>query len=68
MNSAFDPMAKDDKKDFPVREGQGKESSIRSDDENGDSEAYPAPNTEDKRHKEQDEYDNKKKEQQNKTT
>jgi hypothetical protein len=69
--AAFDPK-KNDNKNFPVREGQGKDSSIRSDKDrasgkdSGTSDEYPQPGTDDNRHKIQDEYDNKAKDKMNK--
>ncbi|HTE26935.1 hypothetical protein [Flavitalea sp.] len=71
MSAHNDPNIKDDKKKFPVREGQGKDSSIRSEnnkasgDDSGNSESYPEPGTEDKKHKNQDEYNYIDKEKQN---
>jgi hypothetical protein len=62
---------KDDKNDFPVREGQGKASSILSEKDkaggadSGNSESYPAPTEEDKMHKNQDEYEHTDKEKKN---
>ena len=66
MNTAFDPLSKEDKKKFPVKEGQGKEGSIRAEDENSDPKNYPELSTEDKQHKNQDEFDNKEKDIKNK--
>lgn len=62
MSTAFDPKGQDGKNTMPVREGQGVDSSIRSDKEpasgkdSGNSENYPEPSTEDKNYKNQDEY------------
>ena len=73
MSTVNDPTGKDDNKNFPVREGQGKDSSIRSDKEraagedSGNSESYPEPSVEDKNHKTQDEYSYTDKEKQNKS-
>ena len=64
-------ISNDDKKNFPVREGQGKDSSIRSEnhrasgDDSGNSDSYPEPSAEDKKHKNQDEYNYADKEKQN---
>lgn len=71
MSTPNDSNIKDDKTKFPVREGQGKDSSIRSENnrasgpDSGNSESYPEPSTEDKNHKNQDEYSAADKEKQN---
>ena len=71
MNKPNDPKIKSDKKNFPVREGQGKDSSIRSEnnrasgDDSGNSDIYPEPSAEDKKYKNQDEYNDADKEKQN---
>ena len=67
MSSAFDPLSKDDKKKFPVKEGQGKEGSIRTDEENNEPNNYPELSTEDRQYKNQDEFDNKEKDIKNKS-
>ena len=64
---------RDDKKDkhdntnFPIREGEGVESSIRGDEDSGVSGDYPELGTEDQKYKNQDEFDNMAKEKNNKT-
>ena len=71
MNTSNDPNIKNDKEKFPVREGQGKDSSIRSEnhpaagDDSGNSECYPEPTSDDKKYKNQDEYNHVDKEKQN---
>jgi hypothetical protein len=73
MNNPINSDKKDDRKDFPVREGQGKDSSIRSDkdrasgEDSGNSESYPEPTPDDKKYKNQDEYNAVDKEKQNKS-
>jgi hypothetical protein len=71
MSIINDSTGKGDNKNFPVREGQGKDSSIRSEKEraagedSGNSESYPEPSVADKNHKTQDEYNYTDKEKQN---
>ena len=70
MNTIND-RKKDDDKNFPVREGQGKDSSIRSEkdrgggEDSGNSDSYPQPGTDDKKYKNQDEYKHVDKEKEN---
>lgn len=71
MNQSLESNINDDKKKFPVREGQGKDSSIRSDkdrasgEDSGNSDTYPEPSSDDKKYKNQDEYNHVDKEKQN---
>jgi hypothetical protein len=71
MNAPTESNINDDKKNFPVREGQGKDSSIRSDkerasgDDSGNSDSYPQPSSDDKKYKNQDEYNHVDKEKEN---
>jgi hypothetical protein len=71
MNEPTESNINDDKKNFPVREGQGKDSSIRSDkerasgDDSGNSDSYPQPSSDDKKYKNQDEYNHVDKEKEN---
>ena len=71
MNTSTDPKSSDKSEKFPVREGQGVDSSIRSEKEraggndSGNSESYPEPSVADKNHKTQDEYNHADKEKEN---
>ncbi len=70
MNTANDRDDKKDKhdnKNFPIREGKGVASSIRGDEDSGVSGAYPETGKEDRQFKNQDEFDNISKEENNKT-